>query len=277
MYHGAVIDSHCHLAAPEFAHDLDAVLARAAAAGVTRMICIADTLEEGKRGLALAEIYDQIFCTVGVHPHHANDFLPATRATLNALADSSKKVKAIGEIGLDYHYDFSPREVQRSVFTEQLALAKALKLPAVIHCRSALNHSLRSGSGQAVEDVWAIVDEIKPPRLVMHCCTEKWEDVARFVDRGYSLSFTGIATYPKSDEVRRTIRECPLGQLMIETDAPFLPPEALRAKGGRSTRNEPAFVVEVARCVAEAKALSLQEVDDVTTANAERFFGLHHS
>lgn len=221
------------------------------------MICIGDTIEESERGLRIAEKYDHIFCTVGVHPHVAKDWLVTSTSTLKTLMQRSSKVKAIGEIGLDYHYDLSPREVQRSVFREQLLIARDLHLPVVVHCR------------EAVEDVWAIIDEIKPEKMVMHCCTEKWADVQRFIERGYMLSFTGIATYPKSDDIRNTIKECPLDQLMIETDAPFLAPVPYRGK-----RNEPAYVVEVAKCVAAIKKISVDEVDRATTGNAVRFFGL---
>ena len=303
-----MIDTHCHLADPRFADDLEAVLARAKAAGVERMIGIGLTIDASQKGLDLAEKFEHIFCTVGVHPHESRQWTAQSASLLRAMAGHSRKVKAIGEIGLDYHYDFSPRDVQRDVFRQQLILAEELHLPVVLHCREAQNHSfrsgsgqasnhslrsgsgqasnhslrsgsgqasnhsLRSGSGQAVEDVWSIIDTIKPSRLVMHCCTEKWSDVERFVRRGYLLSFTGIATYPKSEEIRATIKECPIDQLMIETDAPFLAPVPLRGK-----RNEPAFVVEVAKCVAEVKGISLEEVDRVTTENAKRFFGLHHS
>ncbi len=266
-----MIDSHCHLAAPQFSDDLEAVLDRARAAGIERMVCIGDTMEESERGLEIAEKYEpahqsasgarcgapQIFCTVGVHPHCAKDWPVDGEKRLRTLVSQSDKVRGIGEIGLDYHYDLSPRDIQRSVFRVQLMLAKELSLPAVIHCR------------EAVEDVWTIVDEIKPEKIVIHCCTEKWEDVKRFVERGYFLSFTGIATYPKSDEIRRTINECPLEQLMIETDAPFLAPIPHRGK-----RNEPAYVIEVAKCVAEVKGMSLEEIDAVTTKNAVKFFGL---
>lgn len=255
-----MIDSHCHLAAPQFRDDLDAVLARAKAANIHQMICIGDTIEESERGVGLAEKYEQIFCTVGVHPHHAKTWQPEWTLRLSRLFEMHSKIRAIGEIGLDYHYDFSPRDIQRQVFREQLMLAKELSLPVVVHCR------------EAVEDVWAIVDEIKPSSLVIHCCTEKWEDVERFVKRGYFLSFTGIATYPKSDVIRDTIRHCPLDQLMIETDAPFLAPVPHRGK-----RNEPAFVVEVAKCVAEIKGVPTEEIDRATTENAQRFFGLPHS
>jgi TatD DNase family protein len=260
-----MIDSHCHLAAEQFADDVDAVIARAAAAGVTTMVCIGDTIEESEKGLHIAEKNEQIFCTVGVHPHESSKWSlvtkPApqvsTRDDILRLVRSSKKVVAIGEIGLDYHYDFSPRDVQRDVFRTQLHLANELRLPVVVHCR------------EAVEDVWTIVNELKPEKLVIHCCTEKWSDVKRFVDRGYLLSFTGIATYPKSDDIRETIKQCPLEQMMIETDAPFLAPVPHRGK-----RNEPAFVIDVAKCVAEIKRLSLQDVDKATTRNAVEFFSL---
>ncbi len=176
---------------------------------------------------------------------------------LREWATTSKKVVAIGEIGLDYHYDFSPRDVQRDVFRQQLLIARDLSLPVVVHCR------------EAVDDVWAIVDDVKPEKLVMHCCSERWQDVKRFVDRGYLLSFTGIVTYPKSDVMRDTVRQCPLEQLMVETDAPFLAPVPYRGK-----RNEPAFVMEVAKKVAEIKEVTLPELDRVTTENTTTFFRL---
>ncbi|OGJ57861.1 hypothetical protein A3H22_02020 [Candidatus Peribacteria bacterium RIFCSPLOWO2_12_FULL_55_15] len=255
----AVIDSHCHLTDERFADDLDAVIRRAVAAGVVRIVTIADSLEESGKCVAITEKYEQIICSIGVHPHHAKEWKDWDRERLRSLARMSKVV-AIGEIGLDYHYDFSPRDVQRRVFQEQLELAKELQMPVVVHCR------------QAVEDVWSIVDSVRPEKLVIHCCTERWENVRRFVDCGYLLSFTGIATYPNAEEVRRTIQMCPLGQIMVETDAPYLPPVPHRGK-----RNEPAYVIEVAKVVAETKGLSLEEVDRVTTANAMGFFRLNPS
>lgn len=266
-----MIDSHCHLADEQFVSDLDAVIQRAAISGVTHMVTIADSIDESEKCLALTKKYEQIYCSVGVHPHMSKKWEVGSRKRLADLCLSSEKVRAVGEIGLDYHhvkplqghvasYDFSPRDVQRAVFQEQLELAKELRMPVVVHCR------------EAVQDVWQIVDAIRPEKLVVHCCTEKWGDVQRFIDRGYLLSFTGIATYPKSEEVRRTIQMCPLQQMMVETDAPYLPPEALRAKGGRGVRNEPSYVVEVAKCIAQLKGVSLEEVDHVTTGNAMRFF-----
>lgn len=221
------------------------------------MICIGDSLEESKKGAQLTEKYDGIFCTVGVHPHHAKHWQSKDVHTLISMLEMYPKICGIGEIGLDYHYDFSPRGVQQGVFEEQLTLANMKELPSVIHCR------------EAIEDVWAIVRRVGNGNFVLHCCTEKWGDVKKFVNLGCMLSFTGIATYPKSEEIRNTIKHCPLDQLMIETDAPFLAPVPHRGK-----RNEPAFIVEVAKCVAEIKGISLKEVDEATTENAVEFFGL---
>ena len=167
------------------------------------------------------------------------------------------KLIAIGEIGLDYHYDFSPRDVQRKVFEEQLRLAKELSLPVVLHTR------------EAIEDTWQIIERVKLEKLVVHCCTERFQDIERFLKAGYFLSFTGIATFPKSEGIRETILKCPLEQLMIETDAPFLAPLPHRGK-----RNEPAYVIEVAKCIAILKDISLEEVDHKTTENAKGFFGI---
>lgn len=257
VYARSMIDSHCHLADKQFDADRAEVIERAKNAGVLQMVTIADTLEEAKKCIAIAEEYPDIFATVGVHPHVSKGWGLGTRDELISLTKSSKKVRAIGEIGLDYHYDLSPRDVQRNVFQEQLVIARELALPVVVHCR------------EAVEDVWKIVDEVKPEKLVLHCCTEKRSDVARFVERGYLLSFTGIATYPSAQEIRETIKHCPLSQMMIETDAPYLAPIPHRGK-----RNEPAFVAEVATLIASIKGISIDEVDSATTLNAVDFFGL---
>ena len=257
-YSSFMIDSHCHLADTQFDDDFEDVLRRAKAAGVERMICIADDMEESKKCLEIAEKYEQIFCTLGVHPHQASSFDSSIDIDdLRTLAQSSIQVKALGEMGLDYYYDNSPRAVQCDVFLAQLQLAKELDLPAVVHCREAMN------------DLTEIIEEVDPPALVVHCCTEPWETVEPLVLRGYFLSFTGIATSPKSHEIRETIRRCPMHQLMIETDAPYLSPVPHRGK-----RNEPAYVHFVAQTVAEAKGMTVEEVDSITTRNAEIFFGL---
>ena len=261
-YPGPMIDSHCHLADKQFIEDVNAVIKRANSAGVEQMICIADSIEEGNRCRMLAEQYACVFWTMGVHPHVAAQFNHQHDPGLICEALTHPKCKAVGEIGLDYHYMLSPRDIQQRAFETQLLIARDHDVPAVVHCR------------EAVEDVWAIINNVKPKKLVLHCCTERWMDVERFVSAGYFLSFTGIATYPDAQLIRDTIRHCPLAQMMIETDAPYLPPEALRAKGGRGQRNEPAFVVEVATLIAMIKGVSQQEVESVTMRNAVDFFGL---
>lgn len=250
-----MIDSHCHLTAPQFDADRDAVIERALIAGVKQMICVADCLADIDPCLALAKRHPQIFATAGMHPHHAKEFDPERDLAIVGKAAGDLRCKAIGEIGLDYHYMNSPKEAQQRAFESQLVLAKELNLPAIVHCR------------EAVEDIWTIVNHVRPQKLVLHCCSERWQDVERFVDAGYFLSFTGIVTYPKSDVIRDTVKHCPMDQLMVETDAPFLAPIPHRGK-----RCEPAFVMEVAKTIAQIKGLSLEEVDRRTTENAMGFF-----
>ncbi|MDD5054636.1 MAG: TatD family hydrolase [Candidatus Peribacteraceae bacterium] len=253
-----MIDSHCHLTAPQFAADFDAAIERAVAAGVERMICVADCLADIDPCLALAKkLPGKIFATAGMHPHHAKDFDPEKDLAIIRRAAGDSRCKAIGEIGLDYHYMNSPKEDQQRAFESQLVLAKELNLPAVVHCR------------EAVEDVWTIVNHVRPQKLVLHCCSERWEDVKRFVEAGYFLSFTGIVTYPKSDVIRETVKQCPIDQLMVETDAPFLAPVPYRGK-----RCEPAHVMEVAKVIAEIKGVSVVDIDRITTKNAIEFFTL---
>ncbi len=265
-----MIDSHCHLADAQFNDDLDAVLQRAKDAGVTHMVTIADSISEGEKCIEIAEKYPHIFCTIGVHPHNAKEWQRGDGDRIRTLIASSKKAKAVGEIGLDYHYNHSPQGVQRAVFLEQLTLARELSLPAIVHCREALNQSPSgSGTGQAMKDLRTIIEEVEPLQLVIHCCTEKWEDVSWLVTLGHYLSFTGIATYPKSDDIRETIKNCPIEQMMIETDSPYLAPVPHRGK-----RNEPAFVAEVLKCVAEIKGMSVEEADRILTKNTMEFFGL---
>lgn len=267
----SMIDSHCHLTAPQFDADRDGVIARAIAAGISPMFTISDDMSDLQKCFDLAQKFEHIFYTIGVHPHHASSFDRQKDLQKIRKAAVEKKCRGIGEIGLDYHstrpleadslmaspFPHSLQQIQQRVFEAQLTLAKELDLPAVIHCR------------EAVEDVWTIVKHVGIRKPVIHCCTERWEDIKRFVDLGCLLSFTGIITYPKSEEVRETVKHCPLSQMMIETDAPFLAPVLHRGK-----RCEPMHVVEVAKKIAEIKGISMEEVDRATTANAVEFFGL---
>lgn len=252
-----MIDSHCHLADAKFDADLREVIARAGNVGIDRMVCIADSMQEAEKCLKIAQKYEQVFCSIGVHPHCAAQWQQQDAERIRTMMHSNPKAVAVGEIGLDYHYMHSPKDVQKDVFRQQLLLAKELGKPAVVHCR------------EAIADIKAIIDDVHPPKAVIHCCTERWEYVESLVAAGHFLSFTGIATFPASEEIRRTMRMCPTAQLMIETDSPYLAPARYRGK-----RNEPAYVVEVATCAAQEKGMTLEEIDCLTTENTVRFFGL---
>lgn len=251
-----MIDTHCHLADTKFKADLSHVIQRAKEAGVTRMITIADSFAEGEECLKIASKNEGVYCTVGVHPHESKSWARGDDDVLRKQAKSSI-VKAIGEIGLDYHYDFSPRDAQKLAFETQLRVAAELGLPAVIHNR------------EAMTDLHTIVEKVRPQKFVLHCCTETFADAVWVLEMGGMLSFTGIATYSTAEDIRETIRQCPLERLMIETDAPYLAPVPYRGK-----RNEPAYVVEVAKLIAKLKGVSVTEIERATTENAVAFFGL---
>jgi TatD DNase family protein len=251
------IDTHCHLTATDFIADQDDVITRAATVGVSAMVCIAEDVQSSIDATILSNKYEQIFCTVGVHPHKADTWNIAARERLLTLAQVHGTVKAIGEIGLDYHYNTHAPDVQQQALIEQLELAKQLTLPVILHNRDSWN------------DLWNIITAHQPNKAVVHCCTEPWANVSTWIEAGYTLSFTGIATFKNAHDVHNTIKQCPLEQLMIETDSPYLAPVPYRGK-----RNEPAYVVQVAECIAELKGISVDEVAERTTYNAQEFFGI---
>lgn len=251
------IDSHCHLTAEAFAIDSAAVVQRAALAGVEQLVCIIDSLTEFDAAIALTRLYEQIFCTIGVHPHNASEWKHLSAQEILAAVTANAKVVAIGEIGLDYHYDHSPREIQAKVLEEQLQVAKACQRPVVLHNRDSW------------DDFFGILQNMRPKHAVLHCCTEPWARVEKWLELGYMVSFTGIATYKNAEDIRTVIKHCPLDRTMIETDAPYLAPVP-----HRGSRCEPAFVVEVARIIAEVKGISLAEVATATTQNAKQFFSV---
>ena len=252
-----LVDSHCHLDDDQFAADRDAAIERARAAGVERMVAIGTGggPPDLEAGLRLARQYPFIYATVGVHPHDAAKATPETFARLAALA---REAVAIGEIGLDYHYDFSPRDVQRRVFVEQLTLAARSRKPIVIHTR------------EAWDDTLALIREHGLPfGGIMHCFTGGPTEARQALELGFYLSFGGIVTFPKADAVREAVALTPEDRLLIETDAPYLAPVPHRGK-----RNEPAFIVETVRRLAEARAVTPEHIAAVTTGNFERLFGL---
>jgi TatD DNase family protein len=256
-----LIDSHAHIDFPQFAEDREAMLERARAAGVSTLLAIGTGPGPEKLDAALpyAEAHDWIYTTVGIHPHEAKEVTPTHLEELARLANHPKVI-AWGEIGLDYFYDHSPRDVQERVFREQMELARAAKLPIIIHCRDAWSECLR-----VLEEAW------KPTGLggILHCFTSTIEDARRGLAMGFLVSFTGNVTYPKAQTIRDVAKDLPLSEILIETDAPYLAPQAFRGK-----RNEPAYVAEVAKVVANVRNLRAEEVAEKTTENFRRFFRL---
>ncbi len=252
-----LVDSHCHLDGKAFAADREAVIERARAAGVETLVAIGsgDGPPDLEAGIRLAGQYPFIYATVGVHPHEAAKAVDSTYDEI-LLLSKKEKVIAIGEIGLDYHYNFSPQEVQRDVFIRQLAVAREARLPIVIHTR------------EAWADTFSILSDHWPaegPGGIMHCFSGGPREAEEALGLGFHLSFSGIVTYPKAVEVHEAARMCPPDRMLVETDAPYLAPVPHRGK-----RNEPAYVVRTAEALAELRGESLGMVAELTTANWRR-------
>jgi len=256
-----IIDSHAHLEFPQFDEDRDAMLARARAAGITTLLAIGSGTgpERLNAAIPFAEAHDWIYATVGIHPHEAKDATEEHFARLDELA-KHPKVIGWGEMGLDYFYDHSPRDVQQQVFRRQLGQARAAKLPIIIHCRDAWPDCL-----EIMEREW----RASGLGGIFHCFTGTLEEARRGLDMGFMISFAGNVTYPKMQHLRDVARALPLDRLLTETDSPFLPPQGRRGK-----RNEPAYVVEVAKALATVRDLSHDELAAITAQNFRRFFGL---
>jgi TatD DNase family protein len=255
-----MIDSHCHLADAAFGSDLDATVARARDAGLSAAMCIlsADEPDEVARHAAVRAAWPEVRFAAGVHPHRAGAYagrVPEVRATASAALDEVGAV-ALGEIGLDYHYDFAPRDVQRAVFAEQVALAIDRGLPVVIHTR------------EAFDDTVAVLRETGRARVrgVMHCFTGTVDEARVSLDLGFFVSIAGIVTFPRGANLREIAGFLPEDRLLVETDAPFLAPVPYRGK-----RNEPAWVARTLEAVATVRSATVSAIDAVTTAN---FHGL---
>lgn len=249
------VDSHCHLDDPKFDEDREQAIERALAAGVTRLLAIGtgNGPPDLEVALRLAERYPHIYATIGVHPHDASKATPETFTELRNLA-AHPKVLAIGEIGLDYHYDFSPREVQRAVFDRQLEIASAASKPIVIHTR------------EAWDDTLAQVTTL-PHGGIMHCFTGDATQARQALALGFHISFGGVLTFPKAESLREAAAIVPDDRLLIETDCPYLAPVPHRGK-----RNEPAFVVETAKRLAQVRQTTPEQIAELTTANFLRLF-----
>ena len=247
-------DSHCHLDDKQFDADREAVIERALPAGVTCMLTVGtgDGPPDLEAGIRLAEAHECLWATVGGHPHDARKAGPETWRKLEQLA-AHPKVVAVGEIGLDYHYDNSPRDQQQAAFIEQLRIARELAKPIVIHTR------------EAWDDTWRLLEEHWQGVGIMHCFSGGPEEARRALDMGFYLAFGGVVTYPKADGVREAAKLTPLDRLLIETDAPYLAPVPHRGK-----RNEPAYIVETARRLAELRGDSVDELASATARNFQR-------
>jgi TatD DNase family protein len=252
-----LVDSHCHLDFDDFSGDLDGIVARARAAGIGRMVSISTRVKRRAGLVAIAERFPDVYCSIGTHPHHAHEELDLTIADLVGLTRHPKTV-AIGEAGLDYHYDLSPREAQERGFRNHIAAARETGLPLVIHSR------------EADADMAAILEEETGKGAfpaVLHCFTGGRDLAQRAVALGLSISFTGILTFKKSDELRAIAADLPAERILVETDAPYLAPGRHRGK-----RNEPAYVVETARVLAETRKVAFEEIARQTTENFFRLF-----
>ena len=252
-----LVDSHCHLSFPDFAEEMDAVMERARAAGVGSMLTICTQLSEFPSVVALTGRYPNLHCTVGVHPHEASGARGLSAATLSAMAHAPKVV-GIGETGLDYHYEHSPREDQRASFRAHIHAARETALPLIVHSRSA---------DEDTATILAEEMEKGPFPGLIHCFTGSRELAERALDLGLTISFSGIVTFKNAGELRAIAADVPADRLLIETDSPYLAPVPHRGK-----RNEPAFVAETAACLAALRATTVESLAQATTENFFRLF-----
>jgi TatD DNase family protein len=252
-----LIDSHCHLDFPDFAAELDAVVARARAAGIDRIVTISTRVKRQADLLAITERFPDVYCSVGTHPHYAHEELDVTTADLVART-REPKVVALGEAGLDYHYDNSPREAQERGFRNHIAAARETGLPLVIHSREADDDTARILEEETGKGAFP---------AVLHCFTGGPDLARRAIALGHFISFTGILTFKNSDALRAIAAELPADRILVETDAPYLAPRSFRGK-----RNEPAYVVETAKVLAESRGVALEAIAQQTTANFFRLF-----
>jgi TatD DNase family protein len=253
----SLIDSHCHLDFPDFEPDLDGIVDRARAADIARLVSISTRVRQFDKLLAIAERFPDVFCSVGTHPHYAHEEPEVTTDDLVART-RHPKVVAIGEAGLDYHYDFSPREAQEEGFRRHIAAARETRLPLVIHTREADADTARILEEETGKGAFP---------AVLHCFTSSRELALKGVELGLYVSFSGIVTFKKTEELRVIAAELPADRILVETDSPYLAPGKFRGK-----RNEPSFVVETAKAVAAARGVSFDAIARQTTENFFRLF-----
>lgn len=255
-----LIDAHCHLSglSPE---ELAETLRLAAENGVDTLIAIGAGygFDDNAKTLAIANAHENIFCALAMHPHDAKEVSDANFAELESMITNNPKVRAVGEIGLDYHYMHSPKEVQQEVLRRFVGLSNKVKKPLVIHDRDCADDCIDILNNEGARDEGGMV----------HCFTGSLELAKKYLDLGFIVSFTGIITFKKSHELRDVVKYVPLERMTIETDSPFLAPDPFRGK-----KNQPAYVKYVAECVAGIKGISFEEVAEATSANAKNLFRL---
>jgi TatD DNase family protein len=255
-----IVDSHCHLDFPDYGAELPEVLARARAAGIVRMICIGSgrDITSARSSVALAAREPDVYASVGIHPHDVARMTDETWDELDRLA-RAPRVVGIGETGLDYYYDHSPREVQRAAFRRFVALGRAARLPIICHIRDAHEEAAEILASEQAAEVGGVI----------HCFTGGPADARRYLDLGFHLSFSGILTFKNSTPIREAAVAAPLDRVMVETDPPYLAPIPHRGK-----RNEPSYVVKTLELFAQLRGIPFEEAAAATTANARRLFSL---
>jgi TatD DNase family protein len=251
-----MIDSHAHLTSPQILPIVDAVIERAKQAGVEKIINICTDKESLEQGIKLRDRHKEVFNTAATTPH---DVDKEGESFFTRVEKYAKDLVAIGETGLDYFYEHSPRTIQQQFLIRYFEFAKKVKLPVVLHCRDAF------------EDLFSIADEVYgESQAVLHCFTGTLAEAKKCLDRGWVISFSGIITYKKSLELCDVVKYVPLDRIFIETDSPYLAPQSMRGK-----QNEPAFIKETAEKIGQLKEVSFEEVDRMTSQNIKKFFNLH--
>ncbi len=267
-----LIDSHCHIDGEAFDADRDEVVQRARDAGVVAMLCVGTgdpNTDDFRKAVAVAEKYENVYASVGVHPHDAKLYVDKAEQHLIDLVRSSKKVIAWGEIGLDYYYDHSPRDVQRQVFRRQINTAKELGLPVIIHSRDADEETVEILTDEFMPRARSADEGVLRPTGIMHCFGGTPKMAKDLMDVGFLISFAGNVTFKKAENLRDAARVVSLDKLLVETDCPFLTPIPFRGK-----RNEPAMVAHTASFLAELYGVSIDVLAGATTRNFVNFFGL---
>jgi TatD DNase family protein len=257
-----LIDTHCHLTFEQLAGDIEAVIERSRAAGVVGWITVGTDPQHNREAIELTEWFDNMYAAVGIHPHDAKNVTAKAIAELKELARSNKVV-AVGETGLDFHYDFSTRNDQRRAFEAQLKIARELNLPVIIHCREAFDETI-----DTLERFIGLKGRLKG--VVFHCFSGSAQQARIVLEHGFYISFTGVVTFKNAEKARQAAKIVPTDRLMLETDCPYMSPEPMR----KQKINEPALMVRTARFLAELKEMDENEFARAVTAASKSFFGL---